>query len=273
LQGFAPQVFSVILGLIFYFFFYKNETGFVLSTVVTYWLVFIISFFLVKRRLDVSKLKLLANKDLFKSSRTFWITASVSILSSNVVALVLGYYLDSNVIGVYGIAVKISLIISFILPSINSAMAPEFVKNIVNKDFFTLDKLAKKSSLLMSAISIPMVVFLTFFSDFVMTLFGKEFANGGLILTILAWGQFFKAVTGSVGYILMSARLEKYLLYSLLYALVFSLILSVVLIPAYGIVGASIAVASSIAFQNLYSSYICYSKLSIIPLFFIKNKL
>jgi len=277
LQGFAPQFLSVLLGLLFYFLFYKNETGFVLSTVVTYWLVFSISFFLVKRQLIVDQLKnklnLITNKELLKSSKTFWITASVSIISSNVVALVLGYYLDSKVIGVYGIAVKVSLIISFILPSINSAMAPEFVKNIVKKDFSTLDKLAKKSSLLMSAISIPMVIFLTFFSDFVMSLFGEEFAAGGIILTILAWGQFFKAVTGSVGYILMSARLEKYLLYSILYSLVFSLILSVILIPNYGIVGASIAVASSIAFQNLYSSYICYSKLSIVPLFFIKHKL
>ncbi len=276
LQGFAPNFLALLIGFIFYMFILKEASSFILGYILAFWFIFIFSAYTINRYLKINFDSLKENfsikrKKLFKSSKTFWTISSVSIISTNVIAVILGYFLDAKDVGIYGVATKISLIVSFILPSINSAMAPEFVSNIIKKDFITLGKLAKKSSFIMSFVSIPLVLFLTFFSNQVMGVFGDEFKSGGILLIILVWGQFFNAITGSVGYILMSARLEKFLLYSLLFSLIISLILSVVLIPLYGTIGASIAIAISVAFQNLYSSYICYSKLSVVPLFFIKN--
>ncbi|RNC88177.1 MAG: hypothetical protein ED556_03050 [Winogradskyella sp.] len=274
-QGFLPNAISVILGTIVFYLFFDDVVGFICSYAISYWLVFMFSFFSLKKRLAF----FLGNKDkekvtskgLLRSTKTFWTIASASVISTNIVDIVLGFFLDSGSVGVYGAAVKISLIISFILPSINSAMAPEFVDSYVKKDMKRLGELAKKSSFLMFIASTPLILILTFYSTPIITLFGDDFSSGGLILTILAWGQFFKAITGSVGFILMSTKLEKYLLLSLVLSLCLALILSIILIPNYGITGAALAVGISIAFQNLYSSYICYSKLSIVPLFFIKN--
>lgn len=275
LQGFLPNALTLILGILFYYLFFDTVIGFISAYVLSFWVVFALSLFNIKQNLSRYKLGFVKFsvklKELLRSTKTFWLIASLSVISTNLDAIVLGYFLESNIVGIYGAAAKVSLIISFILPSINSAMAPEFVKNFVKKDYITLGKLANKSSMLMSIFSLPLALILTIFSSEIMGLFGKEFSNGGIILAILSWGQFFNAVTGSVGYLLMSAHLEKFLLLSLIYSLFISLVLSIILIPIYGIIGAAISVAFSIAFQNLYSSYICYKKLSIVPLFFIKN--
>jgi len=167
--------------------------------------------------------------------------------------VMLGVLRSGVEIGIYSVAMKISMLTSITLFSINSIAAPKFAELYSKGDMAGLEKIIHQSTKLIfwSAASIILAIFL--FPSFILTIFGEEFKAGLYALLILTFGQFINAISGSVGYILQMTGKQKVFQYITLTAAMMNIGLNALLIPRYGINGAALASMLCMVFWNLTS--------------------
>ncbi len=183
-------------------------------------------------------------------------------------SILLGVWCRNADVGIFNVAVQLSMLTSFVLISVNSIAAPKFSALFVQRDMAGLGRLARNSAKLMTALAIPVLIVFIVFPAWVMRLIGPQFVPGAMVLTILAAGQFVNVVTGSVGYLLIMSENERLIRNTVILTAVVSLILNFILIPVYGIIGAAVATAISLSIKNLLAAYLVWERLGIqtIPL-------
>ncbi len=181
--------------------------------------------------------------------------------------LILGVWCSKTDVGVFGAALRMALLVNFILVSVNSIAAPKFAALYAKGDMEALGSTAKNSTKFVTVLAAPMLAVLVFFPAHVMRLFGPQFTAGAAVLGVLAFGQFVDVLTGPVRYLLIISGNEKILRNIVAAVTVVNLALTLTLIPYFGILGAAVATAVSIALQNLLSCYLVHRtvKINTIP--------
>lgn len=163
----------------------------------------------------------------------------------------LGIFRTTEDVGIYNVAIKLSMITSMILASINTVVAPRFAEFYGKKDFYSLKSLAQKSTKLIFFFSLPIFLFYVLFANWCMSLFGSEFEKGSYALIILSLGQLINAITGSVGLILMMTGRQREHLNLILIMTLSNIVLNAILIPKYGLLGAALATSLSMSIGNI----------------------
>ena len=191
---------------------------------------------------------------LMRSSRPLWVMALINqgILPWAPLFL-LGILATTQEAGIYGAATRVAMLITFFLTAVNTVIAPKFAELYAKRHVDEIERLAQKFALLMTIAATPVFIVLIFAGEWVMQLFGTEFANGDHILAILAVGQFVNVATGSVGYLLMMTGHERDMKIGSFLAAGVLVGMSCILIPSLGAVGAATAASSSVVVANLYN--------------------
>ena len=205
---------------------------------------------------------------LLKSSMPlFWVEVMTMFINWSGIFM-LGIWGSKADVGIFGAASRMTMLISFILLAANSIVAPKFAALFKQGDMAALGTTARSTALLVTVLASPILLFLIFCPSWVMGLFGEQFRQGAVVLSILAVGQFINVATGSVGYLLMMSGNEKLLRNNIVIIGVLNFVLNILLIPRMGITGAAIVTASCVALQNLIASYLVYNaiNISILPL-------
>jgi len=171
----------------------------------------------------------------------------------------LGIWRTEEEVGIYNVAVRLSMITSFTLTAINSIAAPKFAEFWGKGDLEGLKKVAQQSTKLIFWTSAPVLILYITFPEWFMGLFGKDFKEGALALVILSIGQFVNAACGSVGYILQMTRNEKIFMKIIGFSVLLNIILNYIFIPKHGLLGASFSSAMTLSIWNLIS--VIYIKL------------
>lgn len=165
--------------------------------------------------------------------------------------LMLGFFRSSQDVGIYSAAVKTSMLLLFFLQSFNFIFAP-LISDLYNKkDITRLGTMFKTITRWAITLAFPAFLFMSFWPREILHIFGDEFLIASKSLIILAFGQFINVSTGSVGSILIMAGKSRLVLMYALFAFVLNFVLNYILIPTYGIVGASVATAISLALVNI----------------------
>ena len=97
----------------------------------------------------------------------------------------LGIWADSAAAGIFGATTRMALLVSFFLIAINNVLAPRFAALHKQGDFLTISRRARRFAL-SSPCASPVFLAFIFAGDWVMSLFGADFANSGRVLAILA---------------------------------------------------------------------------------------
>jgi O-antigen/teichoic acid export membrane protein len=200
----------------------------------------------------------------------FWVSG-MSLLMNWTDTIMLGIWIDSRAVGIYGAALRTASLTSFILFAVNSIAAPKFSALYSQGQMECLGQLARRSSALMTFLASPILLMFIFFPQIILRMFGTEFIAASSSLIILTIGQFINVVTGSVGYLLIMTGYEKLMRNNIIFSSVLNVLLNVVLIPHLGIVGAALSTSISLSTMNLISATLVYSKLSILTLPFHKK--
>ena len=208
--------------------------------------------------------------DVIKYSFPVLISNSMLLLIQWIDIIILGYFETSNTVGVYSVIMKISLFSSVILFSINSIVASEFSKLYSLDKMDDLRDLIKKSSKIIFFITIPILILIVCFSEFILGYFGFEFTMANKTLHILIAGQFVNILCGSVGYILMMTEKQNIFKNIMIFATCINIILNIILIPIYSINGAAIASSISLILWNVISFSYIYRKYNISTIWFIR---
>ncbi len=199
----------------------------------------------------------ISKRELVHSSLPLYGVSLTNLIISVTDTIMLGFWETSEVIGQYGVALRIASISSIILIVTNTVVASKFAIFHKKGDLEGLSRMAQGTTAILASIAFLFLALLVFFNDLALGLFGGDFLAADSILLVLAIGQFFVLSTGPVAVLLMMTGHEKFHQYTTIASAALNIILNVVLIPSYGGVGAAIATAVSLALKNIVAiSYV-----------------
>jgi len=172
--------------------------------------------------------------------------------------LLVGYFISLRMAGVYGVASRYLVAVTFCLIAVGSTIAPQVSRLLALGRIAEFRRLYQTGTGWIMAITWPTALVLAVFSPFLMRLFGAEFVVGHTALTILALTMLFVAATGNNLAILVVSGRTATSLWIGMFALALNVIMNLVLIPRIGINGAAIAWAISLVVSNALVSIVLY---------------
>jgi O-antigen/teichoic acid export membrane protein len=273
--GLAPQRIILPLGLIissgvFYFFIGVEEnlqiSQFALVFLGLVILLAILTQFFFKRKMPSKLVKVTPS---YETSKWLKVSLPLSFISSlqyllkQTDILMLGILMSTSVVGLYNAAVKINALVLIGLSTINFIVAPEISKLYSSNKIEKLQSFITKSSWILFAITLLATVFILLFGKTILLLFGEEFRDAYIPLLILTLGNLINALSGSVGLLMSLTGHERTALKIIVVSVIINLIANYILIPLYGLTGAAIATAISVAIRNITLVIVVYKKLNI----------
>jgi O-antigen/teichoic acid export membrane protein len=189
-------------------------------------------------------------RELFGFSTVSWFSSLASTGLIWVDTLMLGAFGNTD-IGVYNVATRLVTVAIFVLAPINAAFGPYLAYLHHQGRAGEVRRIYAAATGWVVRLSLPAFVALLVFPEALLRVFGGAFAAGAAVTLILAVGQLVNAATGPCGTVLnMSGRVGLNMADNIA-ALLLNVLLNLWLIPAYGIVGAAVAWAVSLAAVNI----------------------
>lgn len=165
--------------------------------------------------------------------------------------------------GTFGLANTAAGIVSLALSAMSAVIGPAIATAHVSGDHARLQTIVTKSARWILIASLPPALLFMFYGAPLLSLFGSEFAQGHVALSILAFGQIVNALMGAVGLILIMTGHERDAAFGLGVSTTLHVLLNFALIPHWGIVGAAIANASTLILWNLILTRQVYARLGV----------
>ncbi len=216
----------------------------------------VFSFMYLKKHTYVFQIistNMLKYKDVLKVSFPMLLTSSMALVMGWTDIIMLGVFTNQIEVGVYSVAVKLAAITSISLVAINTIAAPKFSELYSKGDMEGLKCIAQSSTKMMLLSSLPIILGLALFPDFILGIFGEDFKAGVNALWILLVGQFFHSICGSVGHILNMTGKQNIYYYITIIAVIINLTLNYLLAEEYGMIGVALATISALIFLNITS--------------------
>jgi O-antigen/teichoic acid export membrane protein len=179
---------------------------------------------------------------------------------------ILGALRSGADVGLFYSANRTAALIGLILVAANSIVAPKIAALYQSRDLKTLDRVVRRSAMLVSMVALPALLVFLLAPSFVMSVFGSEFAASADLLRVLALGQLVNIVTGSVGFVLlMTENLRSVFITSIL-LLITVVGLSLFLVPQLGAMGAALATTGSLLVASIIRVILAWRDLRIVAL-------
>ncbi len=177
----------------------------------------------------------------------------LDFLVSQADKVLLGFYLNPTLVGVYVIASTLSALIPMILQSVNQIFAPVIADLHAQGRTEVLGRLFQTLTKWILGLSFPLAFVIITFAAPLLRVFGPGFVAGWPVLVIGAVGQIVNCGVGSVGYLLLMSGNQKRLIRVQFVMAGISVVVNVTLIPILGIVGAAISAAAVNVAGNLWN--------------------
>jgi O-antigen/teichoic acid export membrane protein len=202
--------------------------------------------------------------ELFASSIPLFWTSVFQLTILWVPIVLLGTWATMKDVGLYSAATRVVVLITMIVMSVNSVLSPTFSSLFRLGDIVALRRVTRLSATLTTVAVAPIIAFVVVWPSALMSVFGNEFSDGGTLLVILAMGQFFNVLTGSVGHLLMMCGHEHFVRNNVIGCALLNLGCCVLLIPRYGATGAATAVAITVIAENVSAAIYAWFKLGVL---------
>jgi len=192
------------------------------------------------------------SREWLRSALPFMLIGGAGIINNQTDIIMLGWFTGPEEVGIYRVAVQGAALVAFSLQVVNAVVAPQFSRLFAQGDMARLQRLVTQSARLVLLAALPVaLVFILAGGVLVSWVFGAGFASAHVPLAILAVGQLVNAGFGSVGFLLNMTGYETVTARILWQTALSNIALNAVFIPLYGMNGAAIATAISVAFWNL----------------------
>jgi len=190
-------------------------------------------------------------KSIIKRSSPMAISAVAFMLMQSVDIILLGKFTDLAVVAYYASSVKITMVVGLVLTSVNAIYAPIISELFSLNSFNELKVKLQDATRLISILTLPVIVFIAFSSKLILSVFGDNYEKAQSALLILLVGQTVNMFCGSVGIYMNMTGKQKVLQSILIISFLLNLLFNWILIPIYGMNGAAISTALSMAFWNI----------------------
>lgn len=207
------------------------------------------------------KNKIPSGKELFNFSLPLLFTLTLLLIMQWTDVLMLGYFDAAVNVGIYSAALNTCILLNFIKNAFGFIIPPTISELYSRKKIKEIGKIYKISTRWIFSIVFPIFLLFILFPDNILIIFfGKEFVSGSVPFMILSLGYLIVAIFGITYYIITAMGRTKINFYLTSMAAASNLILNLILIPAYGMLGASVAMTFSLFMRFLLSLVFVYSK-------------
>lgn len=255
IQQIARNILKIILGASIFLMGYKL-IGWAWMYIFSLSGATLLAYYFFKKRISPSLSKIkkvpISFKEIISYSWPLSINSIILIFLGQINLLFLGYFRSSSEVGIYMIYVHLITILTFVLHSFAQIYKPMISGLVAKKNVKEIKEIYKRVSKWIFLINgLALLIICLFGQDIMRILFTKNYLLAPIALFILVVGRFVNSSFGPEGMTLEAFGNTKLLMMNSVIMLGTNLILDYLLIPKYGIVGASIATASSMIIGGL----------------------
>ena len=190
-------------------------------------------------------------KPMLKMALPLLLVTSTSVIAANSSLILLGWIDSTYNVGLYSVATRLALLVSFFLQITNAAISPKLAALFSQNQLIEMEKMVQRVTTGLIVIAVICLLFFAMLGNWILSFWGENFKEAFPVLLILAIGQFFNIATGCAGLLLIMCGHEKdHSRISILFLLL-NLILNIILIKYYGIVGAATATTITVIGENI----------------------
>jgi len=190
-------------------------------------------------------------RELLGFSVTMSLVALTGFLTRKIDILMAGIFLESDRVGVYKIALTVSIFVGVFLKASNTIFSSIISELFGDEQMGVLEELYSSITKWILVLTLPVAISMWLYPEVILEFFGTEYVAGVVALKLLAAGSFAHASAGACGYILAMGEYERLQLVNNIVLAGSNVVLNLVLIPRYGITGAALATAISTVLVNL----------------------
>lgn len=178
--------------------------------------------------------------------------------------LMLGWMRNAEEVGIYKVAFQVASLLSFGRMGVNIVITPTLAKLYALGNRRKLQQVMIVAFTVATIFALPLVFLYIIKGMWLLDkIFGEAFVTGGTALIILTLGYFSHAVMGPVGALLVMSRHEGRATLSISIACGVNLLFNILLIPLWGIEGAAISYATTLAVWNFINLYFVFQILRV----------
>jgi O-antigen/teichoic acid export membrane protein len=179
--------------------------------------------------------------------------------------LLVGYIISVRMAGIYGVANRYMVVVTFALAAAGGTIAPQVSRLLSLGRVGDVRHLYQAATGWVMAIGWPISLTLAAFAPLFMRLFGAEFRAGSTALTILALMMLYVTATGNNVVVLVMSGKTSTSLWVGVVTLGLNVGFNLYLIPRLGINGAALAWAVSLLASNAIIAVILFRRMQLHP--------
>ena len=202
----------------------------------------------INLNLDLDKSELY---EYYNFSIPLTLTTAGALLYTQVDRLMIGYFLGDVEVGVYTIAIGLATTVGLALSGLNQLFPPIASELHSQNNHTELRELFQATTRWSLTICLLPALLLYIHRYEVLGLFGPEFQSGSLVLTLFILGQITRSAVGPSGYMLMMTDHQYVVLFNRWLLGISNVVANYVFILKYGLSGAAIASALTLALVNI----------------------
>ena len=208
-------------------------------------------------------------KTLIATSLPLFLVSSSQLIMNWTSTFFLGIWADPYKVGVFRMAERTAILMTFFLFAVNSMAGPKFASLHKKGDIKSLGHVVRGSTKIVALAAAPLLLVFITIPNFVMMIYGDEFVAGGSVLAIIAAGQYINVATGPVGLALIMCGYERSMRNVVFLGAGINIFLNLLLTPFLTIYGAAVATSASLVIMNIYSMCLVWKRLGIwsLPVF------
>jgi O-antigen/teichoic acid export membrane protein len=212
-------------------------------------------------------------KEMLASSMPLFWASLLQLVTSWSSTFMLGIWRTSTEVGLFAVPNRTAMIITYFHIALTSIAAPKFATLYSQGDIHALGSTARNSAKLMTIAAAPICVIFMIAPNLVMSIFGPQFSESGIVLVILTVGQFVNVATGAVQIALNMCGYERLMRNITAVCAVLLIVANALLIPRWGKEGAAIATSVTLIVQNLLAAWLVRLRLGVWTIPFVRSRL
>lgn len=179
-------------------------------------------------------------RELFVNSIPFGVTSIFTSIYFWIASIMLTFMSGSVAVGLFSSSQKLILVLSSLFYLISNAVFPVMSQLFVD-DKEKLNALYQKMLKFMLILSVPLAVGTVIYSfDIMNIIFGSEYIDATLSLSVLIWASIFMFLSGTTSTLLNAINRQFFVTKVTMVGAIFSVVVNIILIPLFSYVGASI---------------------------------
>jgi O-antigen/teichoic acid export membrane protein len=182
------------------------------------------------------------------ASAPLLILAAFSTFINDLNLALLGTIVSKSDLAVFGVCLKLALIVEYAVSLIHELAAPDISDALVRKQSSTVDAAVARVNALAVIATFAAVIGTAVLGRFVLSMFGPDFVRAYPILLMLVVSQLIRAAFGPSMLTLISAGAQKNVVKVFSVAIVGFALGNVILVPVFGLIGAGAAFILMTAF-------------------------